>query len=248
MRGRGWICGPRRYYCYYYDYDYDYDYDYNFCYCYCYCYGYCCHCHYYYCEGAYASCARVVAELRRAPEVEIHALGVAAAEHALHVCAVASPELRKASGFLPGFGRLALRLDRYDAPPEFARHTLAATLGRLVDLPEPAGRPLLMSRSAEAEEAGEWLARALEGGGCVAVRCVGAAAAHQTLRALRLAQERLGTPLCLSPALGASLSSTRLDRVELVSSICRWSSPASPLPEPPAARQRHRADFRPLPW
>ncbi|CAK0876428.1 unnamed protein product [Prorocentrum cordatum] len=182
----------------------------------------------------YAACEQLVAALRVRPEVALRAEGAAAALSALRVCAAAEHELRRASGFLPGFGRLALRLGAFGDTGGGV--VLLASVGRLPGAPAaPAGSPPLpVARRSDPGEVAGALARRLRAGGAgpVVLRAVGPAAADNLLRAVRAAQAELaakGAALAVAPALGASLAFDRLDQNELQASVFWWTQPAAPL-------------------
>eukprot|EP00927_Polykrikos_kofoidii_P016400 TRINITY_DN17417_c0_g1_i1.p1 TRINITY_DN17417_c0_g1~~TRINITY_DN17417_c0_g1_i1.p1 ORF type:complete len:330 (+),score=55.40 TRINITY_DN17417_c0_g1_i1:181-1170(+) len=118
-------------------------------------------------------CDTLVENLLRSQEVVLSANGVRSALAVMELCALASKELNTVSGFLPGFGCLAFRLEkasagprrnvRIDNVPELASErggTLRARVARLLDLPPPSppGAPLvLVSRDSDPEELARFL-------------------------------------------------------------------------------------------
>eukprot|EP00444_Apocalathium_aciculiferum_P026844 CAMPEP_0183443674 /NCGR_PEP_ID=MMETSP0370-20130417/92635_1 /TAXON_ID=268820 /ORGANISM="Peridinium aciculiferum, Strain PAER-2" /LENGTH=290 /DNA_ID=CAMNT_0025633763 /DNA_START=39 /DNA_END=908 /DNA_ORIENTATION=- len=198
----------------------------------------------------YAPVDGVVQGLLRVPLVQLRttAGGAAVACRALRICSLAAQDLQKASGYLPGFGRLALRIDRYEA----SSHNLVATIGRLIDTPsqQDVDKMLVMRRDTDVETLAEVLAERMRAGeGEILTRSVGNDSACRLLQAVCAARGILmreegptSVPLAVAPTLGNALSSWSLDRLEFVSAVLRWSSPADAAPELPRAA-RLRAEF-----
>ncbi|CAE8599010.1 unnamed protein product, partial [Polarella glacialis] len=203
----------------------------------------------------FGHCEALVRHLQKDTEVLLKAGGPGTSEKLLRVIALASADLQKASGYLPGFGRIALRLDRYEAAVHSTSpSSISGVIARLLEAPVSAvGQSIVFRKDADSSEMGRELAVLIRGEGdglrSAEVRSVGDASADRLLQAVQLAQRllreggdsRLRLGIC--PQLGVSLSSSKLDSAELVSFICPWGSVADVVPGLLPLRARHHSRF-----
>lgn len=188
----------------------------------------------------YAAAGDLAGNLIRVPEVQVEASGSPAAGlRVLRLCSLAHLELQKTTGFLPGFGHLALRLKRYEQPLRAPQqYTLWATVARVVDVPLPSledstSPPLVVRRDSDAGKLAVLLVdRLRQSSEVVIFRCVGEAAAGHVLWAVSVAEKQLASTLAVAPRFGNSLSAWSLDRQEVILAIARWTQPAPLLPAP----------------
>lgn len=119
-------------------------------------------------------------ELRRSPEVIVNGSGVRIAHTVLHGLIYARHDLYRTTGFLPRFGRLALRLDKYTVPT-WGSAVLEGAVARLIDVPVSEGFTVL-SRRSDPEEVRKWLRHELHAHNNATFRLVGEVNASNVLR------------------------------------------------------------------
>jgi hypothetical protein len=203
-------------------------------------------------------CRDLVAKLKSHPEVTVRASGESASFRLLVLTALAEQDLHRSSGFLPDFGRLALRIDGPSSSQgaRLVPDTLNATVARLLDVPVAADSllPVVSSRRSDVAELSAALAERLVGESgehildqhAAEIRFVGAKAGLQAMRGIFSLEQRLGVSvdsLGLAPSLGAALSLGSLEQMELLVSIYAWTKAAPVVTIPILMRQKQAWPF-----
>ena len=192
--------------------------------------------------------------LKKHTKVSLEASGTKVAEKSLRILALACADLQKATGYLPGFGLLGLRMDRFKASAVDSPCILRGEIARLLQPPLMSEDivQVVKKKSCTDSLTEDILQHLNEGSGedfASSFRFVGDAAAERMFLAVQQAQLKAqeehpsASTMALCPSLGATLSGSGFRHAEVLVLLCPWTNIASETPGVPPIRPRHSHDF-----
>jgi len=200
------------------------------------------------------------AQLQKSRDIHAQAIGPKAALTLLQMCALAEQELKEKTGFIPNFGRLAMRVRSFTGGR--GSETFLVTVSRLLDLPQVEGRRKHVTGRRGRETNPEVLGRSIVEhlqefrDHPFGLQLVGEAAAYRALCSVWWAQKLMsGTTaagsekasrLVVIPEMGSSLSPTSLQQFELKLAVALWTRRAVQLPPPPPVSPKQ--ELLPMPY